>query len=192
MDKVNYKKPEDPWNGLMIIGEAPGISEIEQGEPFVGASGKMLNEFLEQAKLSRDHTYICNVFRIRPTDNRIMEFFCSARAARLQEINIEKELPPYKGCYLISDYSQEIDKLILTITKCRPKVIVTLGATALWALTGLDGVTQAVGRFCHTDFEKACNTKVMPMYHPAYLMRNRHLMDTQQKWFKKVAKVLSK
>lgn len=55
---------------VMFVGEAPGFYEDRQGEPFVGAAGKLLNELLEGAGLSRNDIYIANVIKCRPPDNR--------------------------------------------------------------------------------------------------------------------------
>ena len=56
---------------IMLVGEAPGANEDNQGRPFVGASGKMLELFLEEAGKSREEVYITNVVKCRPPGNRI-------------------------------------------------------------------------------------------------------------------------
>jgi len=55
---------------LMLIGEAPGKNEDEQGLPFVGRSGKILDQLLADIKLTRDDVYITNVVKCRPPENR--------------------------------------------------------------------------------------------------------------------------
>jgi len=60
----------NPKATIMFVGEAPGFYEDKQGIPFVGAAGKLLNELLESAGLSRDDIYIANVIKCRPPDNR--------------------------------------------------------------------------------------------------------------------------
>ncbi|GAB1471021.1 uracil-DNA glycosylase [Chloroflexota bacterium] len=55
---------------VMFIGEGPGFHENEQGRPFVGASGKFLDQLLEQAGLTRSEVFITNVVKCRPPDNR--------------------------------------------------------------------------------------------------------------------------
>ena len=55
---------------VLLIGEAPGANEDAQGEPFVGAAGKYLNELLAIAGLSREDVYIANVLKCRPPSNR--------------------------------------------------------------------------------------------------------------------------
>ncbi|MGE5709760.1 MAG: uracil-DNA glycosylase [Nitrospira sp.] len=60
----------NPHASVMFVGEAPGFNEDLQGEPFVGAAGKLLNELLQSANLSRDQIYIANVIKCRPPNNR--------------------------------------------------------------------------------------------------------------------------
>jgi DNA polymerase len=55
---------------VMLVGEAPGASEDEQGRPFVGRAGKLLDEVLAEAGLAREEVYITNVFKARPPKNR--------------------------------------------------------------------------------------------------------------------------
>ena len=60
----------NPHASVMFVGEAPGFNEDQKGEPFVGAAGKLLNDLLASAGLSRDEIYIANVIKCRPPDNR--------------------------------------------------------------------------------------------------------------------------
>jgi DNA polymerase len=60
----------NPHAQIMFVGEAPGFYEDKQGEPFVGAAGRLLNELLEGVGLSRKDVYIANVIKCRPPDNR--------------------------------------------------------------------------------------------------------------------------
>ncbi len=60
----------NPHADIMFVGEAPGLHEDKQGEPFVGAAGKLLTELLESIGLSRKEIYIANVVKCRPPDNR--------------------------------------------------------------------------------------------------------------------------
>ena len=55
---------------ILFIGEAPGRQEDEQGLPFVGASGKLLDKYLDAIGLSRDEVYIANILKCRPPNNR--------------------------------------------------------------------------------------------------------------------------
>jgi DNA polymerase len=60
----------DPNADVMIVGEAPGASEDEQGRPFVGRAGKLLDELLAEAGLDRERVFITNVVKARPPGNR--------------------------------------------------------------------------------------------------------------------------
>lgn len=60
----------NPHARVMVIGEAPGKNEDLQGEPFVGAAGKFLNELLGEAGLTREEIYIANILKCRPPQNR--------------------------------------------------------------------------------------------------------------------------
>jgi len=60
----------NPQASVMFVGEAPGFHEDQQGEPFVGAAGKLLNDLLQSVRLSRSDIYIANVIKCRPPNNR--------------------------------------------------------------------------------------------------------------------------
>lgn len=60
----------NPQASIMFVGEAPGFNEDQKGEPFVGAAGKLLNDLLQSAGLSRSTIYIANVIKCRPPNNR--------------------------------------------------------------------------------------------------------------------------
>lgn len=55
---------------VMMIGEAPGANEVEEGEPFVGRAGERMNDILHDIDVDRDEIYITNLVKIRPPDNR--------------------------------------------------------------------------------------------------------------------------
>jgi DNA polymerase len=65
---VRGKGPDDPL--VIFIGEAPGATEDNTGEPFVGRSGEFLNELLASINLNRDDAFITNIVKYRPKDNR--------------------------------------------------------------------------------------------------------------------------
>ncbi len=60
----------NPNAKLVLIGEAPGADEDEQGEPFVGRAGQLLNKILAAVQLKREDVYICNILKCRPPNNR--------------------------------------------------------------------------------------------------------------------------
>ncbi len=89
-----------PTAEIMFIGEGPGFHEDQQGRPFVGAAGQLLNEMLGRIGLKREDVFITNVVRHRPPENR------------------DPETDELAAC---DDYTQR------QIAMLRPKVIVTLG-----------------------------------------------------------------
>lgn len=60
----------NPQARVLFLGEAPGYDEDQQGEPFVGRAGQLLNKIIEATGLRREEIYICNILRCRPPDNR--------------------------------------------------------------------------------------------------------------------------
>ena len=123
----------------MIVGEAPGAKEIEQGKPFVGQSGKLINQVLEKHHINRDELYITNVFTTRPPNNDVKFFFESVKKAKITGVDLDLYgYHKFKGKYLKLQFKPEIDRLFEEINSFKPKVILTLGSTATWALTGQD------------------------------------------------------
>ena len=131
-----------PDAALMFVGEGPGRDEDLQGVPFVGRSGKLLTKIIEAMGLSRDSVYISNTVKCRPPSNRA-------------------PLP--------DESTACIDRLLLQeIAIIKPKIICTLGASAMHALLGKQATLKEIrGTFIQVeDFE------VIATYHPAYLLRN--------------------
>jgi DNA polymerase len=138
----------------MIVGEAPGGNEDEQGKPFVGQAGKMLNNLLEDAGLKREQIYVTNTVKCRPVLMRGK--FVSNRAPEEAEVTACKYWL-WKELELI-----------------KPKVVVTLGKIPTKLLLGINIKTfKLLDYLCHpfTPFY-AEYTKIIPCWHPAYLMRS--------------------
>ncbi|MDX2115668.1 MAG: uracil-DNA glycosylase [Planctomycetota bacterium] len=111
----------DPEARLMFIGEAPGAEEDRQGIPFVGASGKKLNEMIVAMGLSRDRVYIANILKARPPNN---------------------DTPTPEEAERCGPY------LIRQIEIIRPAVIVTLGKPAAsFILQTRDAMSNLRGRW---------------------------------------------
>jgi DNA polymerase len=137
---------------IVIIGEGPGQNEDEQGLPFVGRSGQLLEKILASVNLSTEkEVYICNVVRCRPPENRVPT---PAEIAACK---------PY---------------LLEQIRLVDPKIILLTGATAVRALTGKkDGITKIRGTWIEWE-GRWC----MPIFHPAYLLRNQSREVGSPKW----------
>lgn len=131
--------------GLMIVGEGPGQREAELGRPFVGRSGKLLDDILTEVGFSRQtNTYITNLVKCRPPGNR------TPLAGE------------YKAC--LSYLSREIELI-------KPKIILLLGATAI---KGFLGSKAPLGQV-RGKWQEANNLVVLPTYHPAAILRNPKL-----------------
>ena len=127
---------------IMICGEAPGQHEQEQGLPFVGKSGELLNKALESVGLSRDDCYVTNTCKHRPPDNRTPT---PSEALQCTTRFLSKEI--------------EIVK---------PQVIVPLGNPAMKFFLGEDqSITKTRG-----NWYKYKGYDVFPAFHPAYVLRN--------------------
>jgi uracil-DNA glycosylase len=142
----------NPSASILIIGEGPGQNEDEQGLPFVGRSGQLLEKILASVELTVDRdVYICNVVRCRPPDNRVPT---PAEIAACK---------PY---------------LLEQIRLVDPQIILLTGATAVKAITGQkEGITKIRGTWVEWE-GRWC----MPIFHPAYLLRNSSRDVGAPKW----------
>ena len=127
---------------LVFIGEAPGAEEDRRGEPFVGRAGKLLTDMINAMGLTRRDVYIGNILKCRPPSNRTPTVVEMAVCL------------PY---------------IIQQIQIIQPQVICALGATALKGL--LRDPKASIGRMRGT-FVEWRGIKMMPTYHPAYLLRS--------------------
>jgi DNA polymerase len=152
----------------MLIGEAPGVEEIMQGAPFVGASGKELRRMLKQAGIAPEECYLTNVFWQRPSDNKIEHFTDSLDAKR--GIPAMPALMP--GRYVNNAFNSELERLYDEIEMVKPNVIGALGNTACWAvLRQTPKIVSIRGRIYSTRI-RGVSYKVLPTLHPAYILRN--------------------
>jgi len=138
--------PEDA--NIMFIGEAPGADEDRQGEPFVGSNGQLLDRMLATIGLSRkENAYITNLINWRPPGNR---------SPSTPEIDI---------C---------LPFLYRHIELVNPEIIVLVGGmSAKTLLDRTEGITKLRGKwfdFKLADTEKTI--KSIPLFHPAFLLRN--------------------
>jgi DNA polymerase len=112
----------NPNASIMFVGEAPGFNEDQQGEPFVGAAGKLLNQLLESAGLSRAQVYIANVIKCRPPNNRDPEQdeVDTCKPFLLQQIELIK---PKLVCTLGNWATQTLLEKKVGITKVKGQAI---------------------------------------------------------------------
>ena len=133
----NIYKPE-----IMIIGEAPGREEDEEGMPFVGRSGKLLDHMLSAIDLNRDELYITNILPWRPPGNR---------TPTPEEVNI---MLPY---------------VLEHISIIQPMVILLLGSTAARGLLKIPANVSMVD--AHGKWYELNGIPIIATYHPAYMLR---------------------
>jgi|GEM_PF-771415 len=133
----------NPFSKLMLIGEAPGQEEDESGKPFVGRSGRLLSNLLEEIGLNRGNYYITNVVYWRPPANR---------TPTLEEID---KMRPF-----LHEHIQIVD----------PELIITVGAIATKALEIEIGISKAQGNIFEKPIFGR-NYRVFPVYHPSYALR---------------------
>src|SRR5690242_17787607 len=112
----------NPHASIMFVGEAPGFNEDQKGEPFVGAAGKLLNDLLTSANLSRDQIYIANVIKCRPPNNRDPEpdEVETCKPFLLQQIEM---IQPKLVCTLGNWATQTILEKKVGITKVKGQAI---------------------------------------------------------------------
>lgn len=142
-----------PNSKIMLIGEAPGYYEDMQGEPFVGKAGKLLDQILGCVGFSRnENIYICNTLKCRPPENR-------------------DPLPEEKAaCW---------DYLKAQVDILQPRIILLCGRVAVNSFIDTKlGITKLRGKW----FEGPHFSKMMPIFHPSYLLRNDSREKGSPKW----------
>ncbi|MBI2669461.1 uracil-DNA glycosylase [Candidatus Woesearchaeota archaeon] len=155
----------NPLAKIIFIGEAPGATEDQEGIPFCGASGKILEELLQSINLSRKDIFITNTILCRPENNR----------------------PPAKD--EVENCRERLDQLIHIM---KPKVIVTIGNFATQRILGKAGITTIRGKvFTATVHDHEFN--VVPVIHPANLLyngRNPEILKRMKEDFQVIASVI--
>lgn len=161
----------NPDADVLFIGEAPGKQEDVQGKPFVGASGKFLNEMLAGIGMQRSDIYITNIVKYRPPNNR-------------------DPLPEEKKAFL--PYLQEQLEII------QPKIIVTLGRHSGGCFLPDLRISQDHGKpkriklQFHDDKTKGFAVVILPLYHPAAALYNGGMRQTLIEDFGLVPAILKK
>ena len=147
---------------IVLIGEAPGKNEDEQGLPFVGAAGKFLNEMLEGAEVKRSDVFITNIVKYRPPNNRDPN--PSEKAA----------FWPY---------------LVRQLEVIQPQIVVTLGRHSMEYFLPGQKISQIHGQPKRINFDKK-KLVIVPLYHPAAALYNGGMRSTLVEDFKKLPKII--
>ncbi|HTB83403.1 MAG TPA: uracil-DNA glycosylase [Candidatus Sulfotelmatobacter sp.] len=141
---------------LMFVGEAPGVDEDAQGEPFVGKAGELLTKIITATGLRRDDVYIANILKCRPDTPG-------------QTAGNRKPTPEeMQTC--IPYLHEQIDLI-------QPKVLVALGGTAVEGLLNLSGITKLRGQW-----QTYRGIPLMPTFHPSYLLRSTAMSEKRKVW----------
>lgn len=138
---------------LMFVGEAPGAREDRLGAPFVGRSGALLDQMLDEIGRQRGDVFIANALKCRPPANR------------------NPTRPELAAC------RPWLDAQVRLI---RPRVIATLGNFATRLLTGSDAAISTVRGRPQQHTLGGHRVWIFPLYHPAAVLRNRALMTTMR------------
>ena len=138
---------------LMLIGEAPGETEVIKRRPFVGKAGKNLDEFLSLARLEREEIFVTNVVKIRPVE--------TGPTGRTRNRAPNRE-----------ELSLFVPWLLREIDAVKPKALVTLGNVPLKALTDSKAtVGDCHGRWMHSR----AGAPLFALYHPASIIYRKAL-----------------
>jgi DNA polymerase len=161
-----------PAAPVWLVGEAPGEVEVSTGRPFTGPSGALLDGALREAGLAREACYLTNVCHERPPtyrnkagkeiQNDIDQWFLGKREAAATgalEVN---------GRYPAEPIRRGLDRLNRQLAEHRPRVVILLGNTPLWAVAAQQGITKWRGSVfpCGTGAAVAA-------FHPADCLPNR-------------------
>ncbi len=134
----------NPGAEVMFIGEGPGFNEDQQGIPFCGRAGKLLDQALTMVSWSRADVFITNIVKCRPPNNR------------------DPEADENAACQVF------LDKQILIV---KPKMIVTLGRFSMAKFLANVKISQVHGQVYPTKW-RSLEFIVVPLYHPAAALRN--------------------
>lgn len=176
-----YIPPSGKAN-IVFVGEAPGANEVRKGKPFVGWSGRELNKMLKIAGIIRGETMQTNVFNFQLPGNDLKELAVTKKVVVQLVSDYSAEADDYgygdwaltyvqRGQYVPPAMAYPaLDRLRDEIEAVQPNVIVPLGQTALWAVMQGGGITKSRGNIM--DSVLVPGVKVIPTFHPAYLIRN--------------------
>jgi uracil-DNA glycosylase family 4 len=150
---------------LMFVGEAPGFHEDQQGLPFVGAAGKLLEKLLASIGLTRDDVFIANVLKCRPPDNRdpLADEIEACRPHLLRQIEL-----------------------------IEPRVVATLGNFSTKLLSGSPaGITRVHG---HEQEVTLGERRVLlyPLYHPAAALYTQAMLGVLEEDFRRLPELLDR
>ena len=155
----------DPSADLMFVGEAPGYHEDQQGKPFVGQAGKLLDNLLAGIGLQRDQVYVANVLKCRPPGNR------------------DPQPDEIEACE---------SHLFHQVELVRPRVVATLGNFATKLLSGKPtGITRVHGAEQETRLGGR-RVLLYPLYHPAAALYTPAMLKVLEEDFSRLPALLGR
>jgi len=158
---------------IFILGEAWGEHEERQRAPFVGPSGYELTRMLDDAGIRRADCFLSNVFNLRPENNNV-EALCGSPS-------IPDRGPISKGKHVQAKYGVELNRLMSELRSVQPNLVLALGNTASWFLSGATGITKIRGTTQEASFVKrqdGTRQKFLATFHPAAVLRQWDLRPT--------------
>ena len=180
---------------IMLVGEAWGDQEERTGLPFQGASGQELNRMLHDAGIMRSECYTTNVVNARPPLNDIEKWVTVKRK------DIQPDMSKLRDRWVKPIVKQGFDRLLREIHLVQPNIIVALGSTALWALTGAWGITKWRGSQLRCQLDRSLylegvlgptdepwSGKLIPILHPALVLRDYSQRQITVQDLKRVAR----
>lgn len=189
---VTGQGPRHPQ--LMVVGEAPGRTEIETHVPFCGAAGKELTKSLATIGLHRDDVYITSVVRSRPY---AIKHVHDKRSGQVVEKRPNRPPTKREVRAFAPVFDWEVDQVA-------PQLIVTVGNTALQRLLGprytvgtvhgqlfMQPLQRAANRLTGKYERAACPTAVIPLFHPAAVFYNRKLQPQIEADWRRVARYIA-
>lgn len=157
----------------MFIGEGPGYQEDLQGRPFVGKAGKLLDEMLAHIGLKRESVYITNVVKCRPTAND----------PERPELPKDRK-PTEEEIAACTPYLDEQIELI------KPKIVCTLGDTAMSYILRKYGFQPNQITKTHGNIYDPGQLRIMVMFHPAAALYTARVKDLIREDFEKLGKLI--
>lgn len=178
---------------IALVGEAPADEEALTGRPFVGSAGRELNSQLSLAGIMRGACLVANVFDTVLPENDIGAWCMSAPdQKKLLKMTMKEQgaYPPHwigefeecpalvddilrcpveRGKYLHPNHWHHVARLRRELLRYEPNLIVPMGNTALWAVTGHTGIEARRGAMHESVLVPG--VKVLPTYHPAFILR---------------------
>ena len=154
---------------IMFVGEAPGGDEEDQGEPFVGRAGQLLNKMIKAMGLERGQVYIGNILNWRPE-----------MGTRNADGSQTGNRPP-----TAQEMAYCLPFIRAQIAIIRPKVLVALGKTAVDGLLGAERF-KSMGA-ARGSWHSYADTPLRASYHPSYLLRQEGLTSAAAKKIKRDA-----